>query len=270
MEADISVVIATYERPDPCERAVRSVLAQEPGPREVFICDDGSSPETRRRLERLTNLDARMRLLVAPSHRGTPGPGRNQGVAAASSSWIAFLDDDDEWLPGKLMAQWERARQGNTDVIGTNAMTTSGRPYFSALNQEWEPRRSDLHRDNPLVISSVLARREGLMRTGGFPAFRWARGVADYAMWLCLADIGARFCVLPQPLVRYDDTSAARLSGARLRQELAVARLFYLRWRRHGGRRVMLRLAAGKFAAAVRVAVEHPRGRSGEGTKGDF
>jgi glycosyltransferase involved in cell wall biosynthesis len=48
--------------------------------------------------------DARLRVIVRPVNRG-PGAARDTGVDAANASWVAFLDDDDEWLPGKLAAQ---------------------------------------------------------------------------------------------------------------------------------------------------------------------
>lgn len=253
--SDVSVVVTTFERPDACERAVRSALGQTVPPREVLICDDGSSQQTVRRLEALAALDARVRVLAAPANTGAPGAGRNRGVVAASGSWIALLDDDDAWLPEKLARQGERLAAGDVDLIGTNALRSGGSLYFRDAPAEWHPRQDDLIRDNPLVLSSVLARRDILLETHGFLTARWARGVADYGMWLALADRGARLCVLGEALVLYEDTEPSRMSGAPKRQEAAVARLFWHRWAATPSDPLALRAAVAKSAAAARLAL---------------
>lgn len=250
---DVTAVITTFERPEACVRAVRSALEQVPPPREVLICDDGSSMTTLRRLEELERADSRVRLLAAPAPSGSPGPGRNRGLGSARTTWVGFLDDDDAWLPGKLARQLEWAATGQADVIGTNARRSDGSPYFPGAAPEWRPQRADLLRDNPLIVSSVLARRSVLEQAGGFPAERWARGVADYAMWLRLLDLDARFAVLGDVLVDYDDSGEDRMSSAPVRQEWAVARLFWHRWQGAPANRRALVAAARKTAAAARL-----------------
>jgi teichuronic acid biosynthesis glycosyltransferase TuaG len=252
----VSVVIATYERPEACERAVRSALGQDPPPLEILVCDDSSSPDTVRRLRELGGINPCVRLIPATTHTGTPAPGRNRGVSASSGEWIAFLDDDDEWLPGRLARQLERAAEGNVEVLGTNARRSDGLAYFPAESGEWCPQRGDLLRDNPLIVSSVLVRRDLLIATGGSLTQRWAKGVADYAMWLALADAGARFCVLNDVLVRYESADAERISNARGRQELAVARMFWRRWARAPRETEAFRAAMAKTATALRLGGE--------------
>ncbi len=118
----VSAVISTFERPDECERAVRSALAQEPAPVEVIVCDDGSKDGTAERFRAWERRDPRVRYLRVEPNRGTPAPARNAGIEEARGEWVAFLDDDDEWLPGKLGAQLAHAE--GADVIGTNASPT--------------------------------------------------------------------------------------------------------------------------------------------------
>lgn len=253
--ADVSVVIATYERPDRCEDAIRAALAQTAEPLEVLVCDDGSSAPTRERLEALAESDERVRFLPLDQNTGTPGPARTLGVREAKGEWIAFCDDDDAWMPEKLARQVERTRRNDVDVIGTNALRSSdASAYFPDAPEEWRPSRADLLRDNPLIISSVLVRRDLLLSTGGFLTERWARGVADYGMWLALADAGARFVVLGEPLVRYDDAGTARMSAAPVRQELAAARLAARRWRAKPVDAQLGRAALAKARAAGAVA----------------
>ena len=100
----VSVVIPTHERPDLLERAVASLLAQTHRELECIVVDDASSPPTGRLLERLASGDARLRWLRHDRPRGASAA-RNTGLAAARGRHVAFLDDDDYWLPGKLEKQ---------------------------------------------------------------------------------------------------------------------------------------------------------------------
>jgi glycosyltransferase involved in cell wall biosynthesis len=218
----------------------------------VIVCDDGSGPATRERLRALVEADVRIRYISLP-HRGTPGPARTLGYRSASAPWIAFLDDDDAWLPGKLSRQLERAGSGDVDVIGTNAVRSDGTVYFPSARREWRPTRADLLRANPLIVSSVIVRRDALEATGGFRAARWARGVADYAMWLELADAGARIVVLGDALVDYAGGDN-RMSAAPVRQELAVARLFWQRWAERPADPARFRGAVNKTFGAAALA----------------
>jgi glycosyltransferase involved in cell wall biosynthesis len=90
-----------------CE-AIESALAQRPGQVEVIVVDDGSTDDTATLLTR--TYGSRIRLLSLPKHSGA-GAARNAGVRLATGELIAFLDDDDVWLPGKLDAELRVLRQ---------------------------------------------------------------------------------------------------------------------------------------------------------------
>jgi glycosyltransferase involved in cell wall biosynthesis len=98
----VSVVIPTHGRPRLVERAVRSALDQTFRKLEVIVVIDGPDSPTVEALSRIT--DARLDVLEL---RGNVGgsEARNIGVRYARAKWIAFLDDDDEWLPGKIELQ---------------------------------------------------------------------------------------------------------------------------------------------------------------------
>jgi glycosyltransferase involved in cell wall biosynthesis len=99
----VSVVIATRGRPELLRRAVRAALEQEyPGLVEVLVVFDQVD------VDELADVDVpERRTLRTLTNARTPGlaGGRNTGVLAADGDLIAFCDDDDEWLPGKLAAQ---------------------------------------------------------------------------------------------------------------------------------------------------------------------
>src|ERR1700730_16683321 len=121
----ISVVITTFERPDACERALRSVLDQTEPAMEVLVCENGSSDETQPRFEDWARSCEMVRYMRMPQNSGGPAPARNLGIRHARGDWIAFLDDDDQWLPSKLARQ-RAVMAAAADVIATNALRGSG------------------------------------------------------------------------------------------------------------------------------------------------
>lgn len=109
----ISVIIPTYNRKEVLPRAIHSVLAQKDVSFELIIVDDGST-EKQNTGYRMTD-DEKPADILHPSsfiryfHQENRGPAaaRNLGIRHAKGEWIAFLDSDDEWKPGKLKAQLE-------------------------------------------------------------------------------------------------------------------------------------------------------------------
>lgn len=97
---NVSVVIPTCNRAGPLRRALDSVLLQSRRPYEIIVVDDGSTDTTR-------DMISREYPGVNYSYQDNSGvsSARNAGIERAKGEWIAFLDSDDEWLPGKLAAQ---------------------------------------------------------------------------------------------------------------------------------------------------------------------
>jgi glycosyltransferase involved in cell wall biosynthesis len=253
VDGSISVVISTFQRPDACERAIRSALAQTEPPLEVLVCDNGSSDDTEPRMRAWEARDPRVRYLRAPVNSGTPGSTRNLGIAAARGELIAFLDDDDEWLERKLAAQLAACVSRNADVVGTNAFRSNGNLYFPGAPAQWEPVRGDILRANPLIVSSVLVRRKHLISAGGFRTDLPVRGIEDYAMWLELSSRECRFVALGEPLLRYEDAASDRMSVARARTQISVARLIWHYALRPPVRRPAVAAALRHSAVALRV-----------------
>jgi glycosyltransferase involved in cell wall biosynthesis len=98
----VSAVIPTRGRPELLASAVRSALRQTWRHIEVIVVVDGPDPESEALLATIT--DRRLRSIVMPETCGG-SMARNAGVRAARGEWIAFLDDDDEWLPEKIALQ---------------------------------------------------------------------------------------------------------------------------------------------------------------------
>jgi len=98
----VSVIIPTHNRPDLIIRAAESVLRQTYTDLELIVVDDGL---VNRAQEHIASLhDARVRYIAHEKEQGGSAA-RNTGIRAAQGGYIAFLDDDDEWLPNKLELQ---------------------------------------------------------------------------------------------------------------------------------------------------------------------
>ncbi len=104
----VSAVIPTYNRPILVLGAVKSALNQTHPNMEVIVVVDGPDNSTHRALGAIA--DPRIRIITLPQHQGACGA-RNAGVQAAKGEWVAFLDDDDEWLPAKTELQLAAARR---------------------------------------------------------------------------------------------------------------------------------------------------------------
>lgn len=98
----VSVVIPTYNRASLLGRSIRSVLEQTYDDLELIVVDDASSDNTSEVV--LHFSDSRIRY-VRRDRNGNCPAARNAGIIASTGKFVAFNDDDDEWLPDKLERQ---------------------------------------------------------------------------------------------------------------------------------------------------------------------
>lgn len=152
----VGVVIPSRNRPQHLRVAIDSVLAQRHEPIRVVVVDDGSSPPVAAWLE---CPDSRVRVVRNERPAG-PGAARNQGAAAVDTEWVAFLDDDDRWLPHKL----ETCLHGVRMHPGAELIVHKAAFAESTLHDSGEVRVVDdpvswMLRGQPPHVDSVLVRR---------------------------------------------------------------------------------------------------------------
>lgn len=104
----VSAVIPTRNRPSLVVGAVKTALNQTHPDMEIVVVLDGPDDSTHQALEALA--DPRIQVVTLPQPQGACAA-RNAGIQAANGEWIAFLDDDDEWLPRKIELQLSAARR---------------------------------------------------------------------------------------------------------------------------------------------------------------
>jgi glycosyltransferase involved in cell wall biosynthesis len=114
MNAKVSVVITSFNRADVLPRAVESVLRQTLPAYEVLVSDNRSDFDVH---ELLRPYEGRVRAWRNPENLGVSGS-RNAGAAAAQGDFVAYLDDDDEWMPEKLERQAAKIGDAQMSVCG--------------------------------------------------------------------------------------------------------------------------------------------------------
>lgn len=96
----VSVIIPTFNRGWILREAINSVLKQDYQHVELIVVDDGSTDNTSDILN-----DYKGEIVVIRQKNSGVSAARNRGIRTATGSYVAFLDSDDCWLPGKLMSQ---------------------------------------------------------------------------------------------------------------------------------------------------------------------
>src|SRR5262245_2587386 len=215
----ISVIIPTYNRAALLRRAIDSVYAQEGLGQlfdvEVLVIDDGSTDAT----SAVAGSYAELRYIRPSANKGTSGA-RNVGLDAATGEYIAFLDDDDSWLPWKLRRQLQALEERNeVTLVYGQEVKRSDRAVWVWPDPQDSP-SGWMHRSLllscPVNTSSVLIRRSHLERAGRFDES--VRCWEDYDMWLRLALQGP-FRFVPGPAVIYQVAASGRFLSSVLTGE---------------------------------------------------
>lgn len=161
MECLVSVVIPTRNRPLLVQRAVKSALGQTLQEIEVIVVIDGTDPATCAELAKFN--EPRLTVIELPSSGGAAAA-RNAGVAQARGEWIAFLDDDDEWLPQKLERQLATAQSASHQLPIISCYLIAKRPEGDTI---WPRRLPALSEplSEYLFVRNSLFQGEGVIQT---------------------------------------------------------------------------------------------------------
>jgi glycosyltransferase involved in cell wall biosynthesis len=185
----VSVVIPAYNAVGYLKGAVDSVLAQTYPVHEIIVVDDGSADST---FEIASRLPSPVRAIRKAN--GGPASARNTGVREATGDWIAFLDADDAWIPGKLERQLALV-EPDTGVVHCL--------YKPSLRPPDKVTFGDLWERNCIATSTVIIRRKVFQDLGGFDEDREIVGVEDYNLWLKLAAGKWQIRTLQENLISY-------------------------------------------------------------------
>jgi glycosyltransferase involved in cell wall biosynthesis len=188
----VSVVIPVRNGAGYLGEAIESVLAQACPGIDVIVVDNGSTDGSRAVAE---SFGAPVRVIDEP-RRGA-AHARNSGAMLARGEYVAFLDADDLWAPGKLARQLNEleARQ-DLDMVFTH-----GENFLSPELTETQRREVRFVTGvGPFITASaMLARRESFLRAGPLPDLREGEFIAWYGLALSM---GMRSGVIAEALMR--------------------------------------------------------------------
>jgi glycosyltransferase involved in cell wall biosynthesis len=200
----VSVIIPVFNGAEDLPGAIDSALKQQHCEVEVIVVNDGSTDAT---AEVIAGYGDRIRA-IHQKNLGAAGLAttRNNGVAAATGDWIAFLDHDDLWEADKLHRQLQTANELKADVVYTNASNFGDVDRVADLRSDpdampagdlFEP----LLMDNFIVMSSAMMKKSLFNEIGGFTQTPVL--AEDWDLWLKCAARNAIFAPVREAVTMY-------------------------------------------------------------------
>ncbi len=196
----LTVIIPAYNCAGYIEETLASVFNQTRKPYEILVVNDGSTDNTADVVSKYPAVR-----LINKTNQG-PSETRNRGIQESSGNWIAFLDSDDMWHPEKIeKVEQYIAANPQTDMIST--------AFYIGNEESWKkitPRRLynprdsffiQLYRRSFIATSSVVIKKEILMKTGGFDTELLV--AEDLDLYLRVALANANFHYFQEHLLYY-------------------------------------------------------------------
>lgn len=197
----VDVVVATRDRPELLRRTLAAVRDQEyAGAITTYVVFDGTEPD--RTLE-VAAGPRPVRVLANDRAPGLAGA-RNRGVLAGRAELVAFCDDDDVWLPGKLGAQVRALHDSGADTAVTGIEIQYGDQLTVRVPSPEDLTLARLvrHRVMEAHPSTVLVRRSALQGPIGLVDEEIPGSYGEDFDWIIRAARHGPIAVVPEPLVR--------------------------------------------------------------------
>lgn len=213
MTPTLSAVIPTCCRPRMLARALASVKSQDRDPDQVVVVHDGPAEALASTREVVDAAALPRALVISNPRRHGASSARNAGAQACDSTLVAFLDDDDEWLPPYVASVLALFEQRSLDMVCCDFLEQH--PGGQDRLEKVAPAtlaRDDFLLGNPgLRASNLVIRDTVLAAVGGFAEDLASMNDLDLGLRLATHP-GLRYQALPRPLVRFHQHGQPRLS----------------------------------------------------------
>lgn len=207
MNPKVSIIIPTYNGEKYIKRAILSVLNQTFQDFEIIVVDDSSCDNTVLIVKELQTKDSRIKLICLEKNSGGPALPKNKGFEISSGEFIAYLDQDDEWLSNKLEEQvnlFKNSTKKNLGLVscGADLVNTDGKCFGSFIPIKNKNIFPEILLRNPIYSnSSVLIKREVIEGVG--KRDENMKYSEDLEMWIRIAKAGYDFDYIYKPLFKY-------------------------------------------------------------------
>ncbi len=228
----ISVIVPVYNGRNYLPECLDSIGNQILQPEEVIVIDDVSAEP----VDDIVDIYAarqgypQIHLLRLDINQGQAAA-RNMGILQSRGDWLAFLDHDDIWDPDHLAEQKKTAMSSGADLVFCQAKLFRGHLSSGFIchaipktykGEALEP--LDLMKDNFIIMSSCLIRKDALTEVGLFDVSPALRSVEDLDLFLKLMQKNMKFAMSEQASLNYrkhDESATGRL-GHMVRQIVNV------------------------------------------------
>lgn len=208
-QSTVSAIIIVYNDERFIARAIESALRQTYHPLEIIVVDDGSED---RSLE-IARSYADQGVIVITKENGGAASARNLGVKHSTGRYLAFLDSDDVWLPGKIEKMVEACSDVEKPCVvysGYHFVNEELRPIMRPfLATSTFPYRELLRCRNQMLPSTMMVSREVFDDLGGFPEDPRVR-VHEDAVFSLLATRQFKSIPVAEPLALYLHSSSGK------------------------------------------------------------
>lgn len=197
--APVTVVVPAFNAAPFLGVTLEALQTQTTVPEQIIVIDDGSTDGT-------ASVAEQHGVQVIQQDQRGPGAARNRGIELAKTEFVAFCDADDWYVPDKLergidMLQKLGAKCAATDAWVVRDDRVQGRKNElrtvpGVLTLEF------LLRGNPIVCSSVIARRDAVVEAGAFDEAADVIATEDYDLWLRMA-VKEPIAYTPRPMTFY-------------------------------------------------------------------
>jgi glycosyltransferase involved in cell wall biosynthesis len=219
--SSISVIIPTHERPETCAVAVQSALAQSRPPLEVIVCCDGCAPET---VRTLCELDGPVRVLDLPKSPGYGYGNRNRALKEARGEIVAWLADDDLYLPDHLERIGEVHDAGDVEIVQSTCCHVRTDGFVEAMGDDWNVPfiRERLLRGERVgsPMSGISHRLETARLAGGWDSEMEIGGDIDF--WRRMVRVAPSATIATPTVLHLRGTGRPQSRGERAEQNRAL------------------------------------------------
>lgn len=226
----ISIIMPAYNAARFIERTIRSILAQTYKNWELIIIDDGSTDESKNKIDAFLKADTRIKYFY--QENGKQGKARNKGIEMAQSDIIAFMDADDILIPEMLDEQYTLLNNSHADLVFSSVHCVDedlndlklphGFPNkeISGINGA----ETLLKEGNPMPIITIVARKKSIIEAGCFKISGDLQFAEEYSLWLRMLLNGCKFVRNDKNVALYvmHPNQSSRLAGKKFIQVLEV------------------------------------------------
>ena len=195
----ITILVPLYNGIEYLSDSIKSVISQSFQEWKLFIGVNGHGDNSRVIADKVIEIvgsDTRIRVFIQPPDINNKAKSLNDLIKQVTTEWVALLDADDTWLPGKLQDQVNIINTGVYEVIGTRCVYFGSRGGSPSIPLRILPRGCTLN-GNPLINSSVVLKSKHA---------KWletAKVHIDYELWLRLDLERVKMYNIPKVLVRH-------------------------------------------------------------------